>query len=100
MPAPGPGTAVGRYRIEVLLGQGGMGQVFRAWDEVLHRKVALKVLRPAVGAGAPTDSAATVRRILREARMVAALDHPNVVAIFDFGEHEGAPYIVMEHVSG
>src|SRR5512146_127296 len=98
MSTASPGATVGRYRIEALLGQGGMGQVFRAWDDVLHRRVALKILHPA--AGATADAASTVRRILREARMVAALDHPNIVAIFDFGEHEGAPFIVMEHVSG
>jgi serine/threonine protein kinase len=76
-----------------------MGRVYRAWDEVLHRRVAIKVLFAASGETGSQDDA-RVRRVLREARMVAALEHPNVIAIHDVGEHEGAPYIVMEHVAG
>jgi serine/threonine-protein kinase len=104
MPTPdegGPGRLdghIGRYRIEALLGKGGMGQVFCAWDEVLRRRVAIKVLRARADVGGATPG--VVGRILREARMAARLDHPGVVSIFDFGEHEGAPFIVMEHVSG
>jgi serine/threonine-protein kinase len=93
-PPEHPGERIGRYRVEALLGVGGMGRVVRAWDEVLRRRVAIKVL------SADGDGKSTVRRILREARLAAALDHPGAVAIFDFGEHEGAPFIVMEHVSG
>jgi serine/threonine protein kinase/Tol biopolymer transport system component len=92
-------ATIGRYRIEALLGQGGMGRVYRAWDEVLHRRVAIKVLFAASGEAGSRDDA-SVRRVLREARMVAALEHPNVIAIHDVGEHDGAPYIVMEHVAG
>jgi Tol biopolymer transport system component len=77
-----------------------MGQVFRAYDEVLRRRVAVKLLRAAREEGSGEGSAPTVARILREARMAAALDHPNVVSIFDFGEDGGVPYIVMELVAG
>ena len=89
-----PGTRLGRYVIETPLGRGGMGQVYRAHDELLRRRVAIKVLtsNPRVTAGA--------RRILREARMAAALHHPNIVALFDFGEQAATPYIVMELVEG
>ena len=89
-----PGDIFGRYLIEASIGQGGMGCVYRAFDERLGRRVALKVLSDGAS-GVDSDE-----RLLREARAVAALDHPNVVAIFDVGEHEGASYIVMELVSG
>ncbi len=95
-----PGDRVGRYVIEGLLGQGGMGEVYRAYDEMLHRRVAVKLLRRAHDDDGSHGSQGTVRRILREARMAAALDHPNVVALFDVGEHEGTPFIVMELVTG
>jgi serine/threonine protein kinase len=100
------GHRIGRYVVEAMLGEGGMGRVYRAWDEVLRRRVAIKVLRagegtdessaPSVGRERPLSNA----RILREARMAAALEHPNVVAVYDFGEEEGAPFIVMEHLQG
>ena len=89
-----PGEAFERYTIEALIGQGGMGSVYRAFDPRLGRRVALKVI--AEGA---THSAANAR-LLREARAAAAFDHPNAVAIFDVGELDGAPYIVMELVEG
>src|SRR5437868_5073820 len=91
------GRLVGRYRIEALLGEGGMGAVYRAHDETLHRRVALKVLRED---GEGTDAGERKARLLREARSAAALHHPNAVAIYDVGEHEGAPYIAMELVAG
>ncbi|HEY8077264.1 MAG TPA: protein kinase [Labilithrix sp.] len=94
----GPNDTVGRYRIESLLGEGGMGRVFRAFDGVLKRYVALKVLRTeSDGSG---SSAATRRQLLHEAQAAAALDHPNVVAVFDVGEAEGEPWIAMELVAG
>lgn len=89
-----PGDTFERYTIEALIGQGGMGCVYRAYDPRLDRRVALKVIFPSV---AP---AAANARLLREARAAAALDHPNAVAIFDVGEFDGAPYIVMELVEG
>src|SRR4051812_28348632 len=89
-----PGDAFERYTIEALLGQGGMGCVYRAHDPRLGRRVALKVISdgPRV---ADADA-----RLVREARAAATLDHPNAVAIFDVGELDGAPYIVMELVEG
>ncbi|HEX8793568.1 MAG TPA: protein kinase [Polyangiaceae bacterium] len=95
----GPGDRIGRYVVEGLLGEGGMGRVYRAYDATLRRRVAIKLLRPELlkdESGAP----ANVDRILREARMAASLDHHNVVSIFDVGEHEGTPFIVMELVKG
>src|SRR5262249_44622573 len=78
--------------VESLIGQGGWGQVFRAIDGKLHRRVALKVLRPERTADAP--------RFLSEARAAAALSHPNVVAVFDVGEAEGRAFIAMELIEG
>jgi Tol biopolymer transport system component len=95
-----PGDRVGRYVVEALLGRGGMGEVYRAYDDVLRRRVALKLLRATSAEGGSEGSGSTVQRILREARMAAALDHPNVVAVFDVGEHEGTAFIVMELVLG
>ncbi len=92
------GARVGRYRVEALLGRGGMGAVYEAEDEALGRRVALKVLTQSAGASEIAGDARA--RLLREARAVAALDHPNVVAVFDVGEHEGAPFFAMELVAG
>jgi serine/threonine-protein kinase len=98
-----PGSRFDRYVIEGVLGEGGMGRVYRAYDTRLGRKVALKLLRPEAGAesGASVNSKAEASaRMLREARSAAQLDHPNAATVFDVGEHEGALYISMELVSG
>jgi serine/threonine-protein kinase len=92
-----PGALFDRYRVEQVIGEGGMGQVYRAFDTRLCRTVALKVLRPAPGDGDGTLGSA---RLLREARAAAALVHPNVVAVFDVGEIDGAAFLVMELVEG
>jgi serine/threonine-protein kinase len=89
-----PGDTFERYTVEELLGRGGMGEVYRARDTKLGRNVALKVISHA------TPSPESRTRLLREARAAAALDHPNAVSIFDVGEHDGAPFIVMELVDG
>ena len=89
-----PGVKFERYTIEALLGEGGMGRVYRAQDPRLGRRVALKLISERLAS--PEASA----RLVREARAAAALDHPNVVSVFDVGEHEGVPYIVMELVDG
>ncbi len=94
------GQRIGRYVIEAPLGSGGMGQVFRAYDELLRRRVALKLLHASDTALEGAQAHEAIERILREARMAAALDHPNVVSIFDVGEFEGVAYIVMEFVLG
>src|SRR6186713_948665 len=88
------GDTFERYTIEALIGQGGMGCVYRAYDPRLDRRVALKVISQ------DSAPAAANARLVREARAAAALDHPNAVAIFDVGEFGGAPYIVMELVEG
>ncbi|MBI2389916.1 MAG: protein kinase [Deltaproteobacteria bacterium] len=89
------GERIDRYRLEAVLGEGGMGTVYRAFDELLRRRVALKVVR----ADLASDSTARAR-LLREARAVAALDHPNVVSLHDVGVQDGELYIAMEHVTG
>jgi eukaryotic-like serine/threonine-protein kinase len=95
-----PGDRFERYTIEAPLGQGGMGCVYRAHDPRLGRRVALKVISDREGGSDTTRDGDASARLQREARAAAALDHPNAVAIFDVGEHEGVPYIVMELVLG
>jgi TolB-like protein/tetratricopeptide (TPR) repeat protein len=90
-----PGSHLGPYEIVAQIGAGGMGEVYRARDTRLGRDVAIKVL-PAEYA---SDSE-RLRRFEQEARAVAALDHPNILAIHDVGTHEGAPYIVTELLEG
>ena len=91
----GPGARVGPYEIVALLGEGGMGQVYRARDERLSREVALKVVH--------ADLAQDVERLRRfehEAKAAGTLNHPNIVAVYDTGQHDGAPYIVSELLQG
>ena len=95
----GPGDLYDRYRIEDVLGEGGMGRVYRALDTKLQRRVALKVLRVDDEGDAVRREDAKAR-MMREARSAAALDHPNAVSIFDVGEVDGTPYIAMELVPG
>lgn len=85
----------GQYRIERTLGQGGMGTVFLARDETLDRPVAIKVISPEVG-----TSAEIRQRFIQEARTVARLRHPNIVAVYSAGEAGGLLYFVMEYVPG
>jgi eukaryotic-like serine/threonine-protein kinase len=95
-PVVGVGTVLGgRYRIEQLIGEGGMGRVYLAEHLRLHRKVAIKVL--AVDRAAPGSE----QRFIQEARAMAQIGHPNIVDVMDFGEtDEGAAYIVMEYLEG
>ena len=83
-----------RYRLEQALGEGGMGRVFAAVDQQLGRRVALKLIR----AEMQDDSARD--RFLREARAAAVLTHPNACQLFEVGEHEGNPFLVMELLQG
>jgi eukaryotic-like serine/threonine-protein kinase len=94
-----PGQAFDRYVIEEILGRGGMGEVYRATDTRLRRKVALKVLRKDGNTDAGSWDRA-VARMFREARATAALNHPGIVAVYDVGEHNRIPYIAMELVQG
>lgn len=92
------GQSFDRYRIETVLGQGGMGTVYRAHDERLDRSVALKVLA-VDGDGTMTDAELRAR-LMREGRAAAKLDHPNAVVVYDVGEVEKTPFIAMELVEG
>src|SRR5437867_10107474 len=89
------GTRLGPYEILAALGAGGMGEVYRARDSRLDRDVAIKVL-PVSVAGDPD----TLARFEREAKAVAALSHPNILSIFDFGAEGGISYAVMELLEG
>jgi serine/threonine protein kinase/Tol biopolymer transport system component len=89
------GRVIGHYRVVEKIGAGAMGEVFRARDERLDREVALKLIRPASSAN-PDH----LRRFELEARAAAALNHPNIVAIYDIGVDEGTPYIVCELLQG
>jgi eukaryotic-like serine/threonine-protein kinase len=89
------GTKLGPYEVVAPAGAGGMGEVYRARDTRLNRDVAVKIL-PAAFARDPER----MRRFQQEAQAVAALNHPNILAIHDFGEHEGSPYIVTEFLEG
>jgi len=89
------GTKLGPYEILAPLGAGGMGEVYRARDSKLDRDVAVKVLPAHL-----TSNPDALARFEREAKAVAALSHPNILAIFDFGTHEGASYAVTELLEG
>ena len=93
--APSGRLLVGRYRLGHLLGRGGMAEVYDAYDERLHRVVAVKLLRPDMAADPDVRS-----RFEVEARSAACLSHPNVVGVFDTGEDSGTPFIVMERLPG
>ena len=89
------GELLGHYRIVSKIGQGGMGIVYRAHDEVLERDVAVKVLRE----GALVDESSR-QHLLHEARAASALSHPNILAVHDLGQHDGAPFLVSELLEG
>src|SRR5271154_13313 len=89
------GTQLGPYLVVSALGAGGMGEVYRARDTRLGRDIALKILPPHVAAD-PGRRA----RFEQEARAVAALNHPNIVSVFDIGETGGISYIVTELIEG
>ncbi len=94
-PAFTNGQTIGRYRINELIGTGGMGQVFLADDTELDRPVAFKVLHSDVA-----EDSERVRRFIQEARAASALNHPNILTIHEIGSFEGSRYIVSEYVNG
>src|SRR5688500_10943823 len=87
-----PGVRLGHYEVLSLIGKGGMGSVHKATDTRLGRPVAIKVLHSAADGQR--------ERLAREARVIAALQHPHICTLHDVGTHEGADYLVMEHVEG
>lgn len=91
----GPRTSLGPYEIKASLGQGGGGEVYRAWDPRLERDVALKILYERFEADPER-----VRRFIAEARAASALNHPNIVTVFDAAVDGGTPYIVSELIDG
>lgn len=91
----GPELLVGRYELREVLGLGGMAEVRDGWDMRLDRAVAIKLLHPTLRAQPDVRS-----RFEAEARSAAALSHPNIVAVHDYGEDDGTPFIVMERLPG
>ncbi len=89
------GENVGPYRILEQLGQGGMASVFKAYHAALDRYVAMKVLHPAF-----KEDPNFISRFQREAKVVARLEHPNIVPVYDYAEHKGSPYLVMKYIEG
>src|SRR6266567_4572806 len=89
------GAKLGRYEIRSQIGAGGMGEVYRARDTKLNRDVAIKVLPAAL-----SQDGDRLRRFEQEAQAASALNHPNILAVYDFGEHNGAPYVVSELLEG
>ena len=90
-----PPSAIAHYRIVSKIGEGGMGEVWRATDTKLNRDIAIKVLPPAFAQD--TDR---LRRFLQEAQAAASLSHPNIVAVYDAGESDGIAYLVAEFLEG
>jgi eukaryotic-like serine/threonine-protein kinase len=88
------GLRIGRYQIETSIGSGGAGEVFRALDTQIHRRVALKVLRTR------GSNAESREKFLRELRTLGSINHENVVQLYDCGEHEGTLYLVLEYLAG
>jgi len=89
------GTKLGPYEVQSLIGAGGMGEVYRAHDSRLDRTVAIKVLPNSYSADRDR-----LQRFAQEARAAAALNHPNILSIFDIGDHQGSPYVVSELLEG
>src|SRR5438128_2549077 len=90
-----PNTTLSHYRIVSKIGEGGMGEVWRARDTQLGRDVAIKVLPAAF-----SENSERLRRFEQEAQAAGALNHPNILVIYHIGTHEGAPYIVSELLEG
>ena len=89
------GTKLGPYEIQARLGQGGMGEVYRARDSRLQRSVAIKILN-----AASREDPVSHDRMRAEARAISALQHPNICTLFDIGEHNSRDYLVMECLEG
>jgi serine/threonine protein kinase len=92
------GQSLGRYHIIEQLGEGGMATVYKAYDTRLEREVAIKFIRTNLFGTAVLEN--ILKRFEREAKSLASLSHPNIVKVYDFGNYEGTPYLVMEYISG
>src|SRR3954470_655737 len=90
-----PGAVFAGHRIEALAGRGGMGVVYRATHLALERTVALKAVSPEL-----VEDATTRQRFLRESKIAASIDHPNVIPVYYTGEEDGIAYIAMRYVPG
>jgi len=88
-------TRIGKYEVVDVIGRGGMGLVYRAYDRQLNRHVAIKTITEGL-----TGDREMLARFYREAAKTAALQHPNIVIVYDLGEYEGFPFIVMQYLSG
>jgi serine/threonine protein kinase len=95
MTALGPGSAFGPYRLESILGRGGMSVVYLAEDTRLGRRVAIKLLSSELAEDQSFRS-----RFVRESQLAAGLEHPNIVPLYEAGEHDGQLYIAMRYVRG
>src|SRR5215510_14623341 len=89
------GITIDHYRILEAVGAGGMGAVYKAHDEKLDRVVAVKILPPDMVAHEDRR-----RRFLQEARAASALNHPHILTVYEIGDADGKPYIVMEYIEG
>src|SRR6478672_3564837 len=91
----GPAFLGDRYEVRDVLGFGGMAEVRDGWDTRLNRAVGIRLVHPGLSSHADVRA-----RFENEARAAAALSHPSIVVVFDFGDHEGTPFIVMERLPG
>ena len=91
-------SAIGRYRVDAVIGEGAMGVVYKGYDTAIERPVALKVVHAQLLRG--QEAADYTARFRREAQAAGRCAHRNIVAVYDFAEHEGAPFIAMEYVEG
>lgn len=92
------GQYLGRYYLEKRLGEGGMAVVYKAYDTRLERDVAIKIIRAAAFPAEELNK--VLKRFEREAKSLAKLSHPNIVKVYDYGEHDESPYLVMEYMPG
>ena len=89
-----PGSKLGQYEVQEFIGQGAMGTVYRAYHAQLARTGAVKVMQ------AISPDQDSISRFRHEAQAIARMRHPNILNVFDFGEYEGTPYMIVEYVPG